>query len=150
VHQSGNSPAYNLPAGQSAKRSARPPTSATPAVQRWLSPAAAALLLLAAAEFDVEDRAVVERIVPPWMRQARRRAERDRAIWKLVPFYVDPVPTSGRALAKAIAAHCQQPPPPGDPRRPLIDDVLANSPGRRAPDFETVRQALAGVPPRGG
>jgi hypothetical protein len=138
-------PIVELP-GKHRRRSARPPAFVAPEPQRWLSNAAAHRLLDVAAEFEAEDLAVVARILPPFL----KRTERDRAISELVPFYVvDPVvPTSGRALATVIAAHCQRPPPPGDPRRPLIDYILANSRGRRAPGFETVRQALAGLTPQ--
>src|SRR5262249_22005730 len=128
------------------KRSARPPTFAAPATRRELSPSAARRVLELAAEFEIEDRAVVERIVPRWMRRERRLDERDEAVRALPALYVEtPVATSGHALARAIAAHCRRLPPVDDPRRALIERVLACN-GGRPPGEATVRRVLTGLP----
>ena len=101
-------------------------------------------MLELAAEFEITDQVVVARIVPPWMRRERRLLKRDRAIWKLVSLYVDPVPTSGRALARAIAAHCRRFPPVDDPRWALIECILVCN-GGRPPGEATVRRVLTGL-----
>jgi len=54
---------------------------------------------------------------------------------------------TGREIARRIAADCRRSPPPDDPRRQLVDEILANSRPDRPPTAGTARDALAGLRP---
>lgn len=115
----------------------------------WLSSLAAARLIeaLPGLGLDPDDVELIERrVLPRWQRQRLRCERRDQAVRDLAATYLGvlPLPT-GREVAKLIAADCRRP-PPDDPRRPLVDAILANSLPDRPPRFGTVRGALIGVP----
>ena len=116
-------------------------------VHRWVSFRTAKVIERLLLDVDPEDVSLIEsRLLPPWLRRERRLDDRDEAIRMLVPLYVEPpVPTSGRSLAKVIAAYCRRLPPIGDPRRGLIERVLAKN-GGKPPGEATIRRVLTGLP----
>ena len=85
---------------------------------------------------------IENRLLPPWMRRARRQTERDNAIRDAAPLYAEHL--TGRAIAAAIAAHCQRLPPARDPRREAVERILAAN-RNQPPGVTTVRNALADV-----
>lgn len=108
------------------------------------------LEVLPALGLDAADVALLERrLLPPWRRRARRCQRRDAAIRELAVLYLGLAPlVSGHKLAKVIAGDCRRRPPPGDPRRPLVEAILADSLPNRPPAAGTVRRVLAGLPRR--
>jgi hypothetical protein len=116
----------------------------------WLSYPGATRLIELLAELDPQDRDLLERrALPPWQRRACRRDRRDSAVRALAAVYLLTLPfPTGHELARCIAADCRRPPPADDPRRPLVDDILANSWRNRPPSFGTVRAALTGLSQR--
>ena len=114
-----------------------------PSRVRWLDPPVAARLIEALESWDPASRALIEnRLVPPWMRRARRQTERDNAIRDAAPLYVEHL--TGRAIAAPIVAHCQRLPPARDPRREAVERILAAN-RNQPPGVTTVRNALADV-----
>ena len=110
---------------------------------RWLEPQDATHVIAILPTLSGEAQALVEsRLLPPWMRRARRHTERDNAIREAAALYTEHL--TGRGIAQAITAHCRRLPPPRDPRRQAIERILAANRGK-APGFTTIRNALADV-----
>ena len=110
---------------------------------RWLEPPAAARVVAILDDLDPASRDLVEtRLLPLWIRRARRQTARDDAIRAAARFYAEHL--TCRGIAQAIAAHCRRLPPPGDPRREAIERILTTNRGKPL-GVTTIRNALAGL-----
>src|SRR4051794_2092691 len=88
---------------------------------RWLEPPATARGVAILDELDRAPRDRAEtRLLPPWQRR-QRQTERDDAIRAAAPLYAEH--STGRAIAKEIAAPCRRLPPIHDPRRPAVERI---------------------------
>jgi hypothetical protein len=106
------------------------------------------------------DRETIESLLPPWVRRARRLAQRDAAILALIAAHYLPQSNSGRAAAQACARDLrryrasgwrleQGKLPAGDGKRAGWHRILALNRGI-AVGAERIRELMAGLRPAGG